>query len=222
VVFKAGDELKFAFPTETTAKILIFGSNGKFYTIDASKLPGGRGHGEPVRLYFDLEQDADVVAALAYQGGRKFLVASYGGNGFVVPESETLGTTRKGKQVLNLKAPDKAAALTTVDGELIAAIGGNRKMVIFPLDQVPEMNRGRGVRLQRYKEKGLADVATFKGADGLTWVDTAGRSFTMTLKELANWRGNRGDAGRIRPDRFLTNNKFAALAGGGKEESDEE
>jgi topoisomerase IV subunit A len=119
-----------------------------------------------------------------------------------------------------LKAPDKAAALTTIDGELAAAIGGNRKMVIFPLDQVPEMTRGRGVRLQRYKEKGLSDVKTFKAGDGLTWVDTAGRSFTMTLKELSNWRGSRGDAGRIRPDRFLTNNKFAALVGG--KESDEE
>ncbi|HZT25647.1 MAG TPA: DNA topoisomerase IV subunit A [Pseudolabrys sp.] len=214
VAFKAGDKLKFAFPSETTAKILIFGSNGRFYTIDAAKLPGGRGHGEPVRLFIDLDQAADVVAALPYQGGRQFLVASYGGNGFVVPESETLGTTRKGKQVLNLKAPDKAAAVTVVEGELVAAIGGNRKMVIFPLDQVPEMNRGRGVRLQRYKEKGLSDVKTFKAADGLTWIDTAGRSFTLTIKELANWRGNRGDAGRIRPDRFLTNNKFAAMNGG--------
>jgi topoisomerase-4 subunit A len=221
VTFKAGDKLKFAFPTETTAKVLIFGSDGRFYTIDGSKLPGGRGHGEPLRLLVDLDQNAEVVAALAYQGGRKFLVASYGGNGFVVPENETLGTTRKGKQVLNLKAPDRAAAMTTVDGELIAAIGGNRKMVIFPRDQVPEMNRGRGVRLQRYKEKGLSDVKTFKGADGLTWVDTAGRSFTMTLKELSNWRGNRGDAGRIRPDRFLTNNKFAALAAGGKDEGED-
>ena len=221
VTFKAGDKLKFAFPTETTAKVLIFGSDGRFYTIDGSKLPGGRGHGEPLRLLVDLDQNAEVVAALAYQGGRKFLVASYGGNGFVVPENETLGTTRKGKQVLNLKAPDRAAAMTTVDGELIAAIGGNRKMVIFPRDQMPEMNRGRGVRLQRYKEKGLSDVKTFKGADGLTWVDTAGRSFTMTLKELSNWRGNRGDAGRIRPDRFLTNNKFAALAAGGKDEGED-
>ena len=112
VTFKTDDALKFAFPTETTAKILIFASNGKFYTLEASKLPGGRGHGEPVRLYFDIEQDADVVAALAYQGKRKFLVASHGGNGFVVPEDDVLGTTRKGKQVLNLKAPDKAAALT--------------------------------------------------------------------------------------------------------------
>ncbi len=216
VTFKTDDALKFAFATETTAKILIFAGNGKFYTIEASKLPGGRGHGEPVRMYFDLEQDADVVAALAYEGGRKFLVASRGGNGFVVPEDEVLGTTRKGKQVLNLKSPDRAVALTTVDGELAASIGENRKMVIFKLDQVPEMTRGRGVRLQRYKDGGLSDIATFKGADGLTWIDSAGRSFALTLKELANWRGNRGDAGRIRPDRFLTNNKFRSMPSAGK------
>ena len=218
VTFKTDDALKFAFPTETTAKILIFAGNGKFYTLEASKLPGGRGHGEPVRLYFDIEQDADVVAALAYEGQRKFLVASYGGNGFVVPEDEVLGTTRKGKQVLNLKGADKAAAMTVVNGELTATIGENRKLVIFPLEQVPEMTRGRGVRLQRYKEKGLADVATFKGSDGLTWIDTAGRSFALTLKELANWRGDRGAAGRVRPDRFLTNNKFNATPGAGKDQ----
>ncbi len=216
VTFKTGDELKFAFPTETTAKILIFGGNGKFYTIEASKLPGGRGHGEPVRLYFDLEQDADVVAALAYQGGRKFLVASYGGNGFVVAEDECLGTTRKGKQVLNLKAPDKACAMTTVDGELAAAIGENRKMLIFALNQVPEMGRGRGVRLQRYREKGLSDVTTFKADDGLSWIDTAGRSFTLPMKELKDWRGNRSDAGRIAPKGFPKNNKFRNLPAGGK------
>jgi topoisomerase-4 subunit A len=220
VTFKTDDALKFAFPTETTAKILIFAGNGKFYTLEASKLPGGRGHGEPVRLYFDIEQDADIVAALPYEGKRKFLVASYGGNGFVVPEDDVLGTTRKGKQVLNLKAPDKATALTTVDGELVAAVGANRKMVIFPIDQVPEMTRGRGVRLQRYKEKGLSDVKTFKGADGLTWIDTAGRSFALTLKELASWRGNRSDAGKIRPDRFLTNNKFNAPPAVGKGEDE--
>ena len=216
VTFKTGDELKFAFPTETTAKILIFGGNGKFYTIEASKLPGGRGHGEPVRLYFDLEQDADVVAALAYQGGRKFLVASYGGNGFVVAEDECLGTTRKGKQVLNLKAPDKACAMTTVDGELAAAIGENRKVLIFALNQVPEMGRGRGVRLQRYREKGLSDVTTFKADDGLSWIDTAGRSFTLPIKELKDWRGNRSDAGRIAPKGFPKNNKFRNLPAGGK------
>jgi topoisomerase IV subunit A len=220
VTFKTDDELKFAFPTETIAKVLIFASNGKFYTLEASKLPGGRGHGEPVRLYFDIEQDAEVVAALAYQGGRKFLVASYGGNGFVVPEDEVLGTTRKGKQVLNLKAPDKAAALATVDGELIASVGANRKMVIFPLDQVPEMTRGRGVRLQRYKEKGLSDVTTFKADDGLAWTDGAGRSFTLPIKELKDWRGKRADAGRIVPKGFPKNNKFRGTPSGGKAEDE--
>jgi topoisomerase-4 subunit A len=210
VTFKTDDALKFAFPTETTAKVMIFGSNGRFYTLDAAKLPGGRGHGEPVRLFIDLE-NADVVAALAYQGGRKFLVASHQGNGFVVAEDECLGTTRKGKQVLNLKAPDKAAALTTVDGELAAAIGGNRKMVIFALNQVPEMGRGRGVRLQRYKEKGLSDVTTFTADAGMSWTDTAGRSFNMPMKELKDWRGNRADAGRIAPKGFPKNNKFRNL-----------
>ena len=211
--FKADDSLKFAFLTESTAKILIFAGNGKFYTLDASKLPGGRGHGEPVRLYFDIEQDADVVAALAYQGGRKFLVASYGGNGFVVSEDEVLGTTRKGKQVLNLKPPDKAVAMATVDGELIAAVGANRKMVIFSIDQVPEMTRGRGVRLQRYKEKGLSDIATFKAVEGLTWTDGAGRNFTSPMGDLKEWRGNRADAGRIVPRGFPKNNKFRGASG---------
>jgi topoisomerase-4 subunit A len=215
VSFKTDDALKFAFPTETTAKVMIFGSNGRFYTLDASKLPGGRGHGEPVRLFIDLE-NADVVAALAYQGGRKFLVASHQGNGFVVAEDECLGTTRKGKQVLNLKAPDKAAAMTTVDGELAATIGANRKMVIFALNQVPEMGRGRGVRLQRYKEKGLSDVTTFTADAGLSWTDTAGRSFTLPMKELKDWRGNRADAGRIAPKGFPKNNKFRSLPSNGK------
>ncbi|MEJ2378845.1 MAG: DNA gyrase C-terminal beta-propeller domain-containing protein, partial [Pseudolabrys sp.] len=175
---------------------------------------GGRGHGEPLRLFIDLEHNADVVAAFCYQGGRKFLAASYAGNGFVVPEDEVLGTTRKGKQVLNLKAPDKAAALTPVEGEMAAAIGLNRKMIIFKLDQVPEMNRGRGVRLQRYREKGLSDVATFKAADGLGWFDAAGRSFTLPLKELKDWRGNRADAGRLAPKGFPKSNKFRAVPGG--------
>jgi topoisomerase-4 subunit A len=208
VAFKADDGLKFAFPAETTSKILIFATNGRFYTIDASKLPGGRGHGEPVRLYADIEQDGDLVAALRYQGGRKFLVASYSGRGFVVAEDECVANTRKGKQVLNVKPPDRAVALSPVAGELVAAVGENRKMVIFPIDQVPEMTRGRGVRLQRHKDGGLSDVTTFKAADGLRWIGEGGRTSVLPLKELAAWRGNRGDAGRVRPDRFLANLKF--------------
>jgi topoisomerase-4 subunit A len=135
-------------------------------------------------------------------------VASRAGRGFVVAEDECQANTRKGKQVLNVKAPDEAVTIARVDGEQVATIGENRKLVIFPIDQVPEMARGAGVRLQRYKDGGLSDVATFKGVDGLSWVDSAGRSFTLSLKELGPWRGNRADAGRVRPDRFLTNNKF--------------
>ena len=216
VVFKADDALKFAFPAETTSKCLIFATNGRFYTLDAAKLPGGRGHGEPVRLFIDLEQEADLVTVFRHQGGRKFLVGSAQGRGFVVPEDECVANTRKGKQVLNVTAPDEARALAVVDGDLIASIGENRKMVIFPLDQVPEMGRGRGVRLQRYKDGGLSDLKTFKTDDGLTWIDTAGRVFSLTLKELADWRGNRADAGRLPPKGFPRTNKFGQSAANGK------
>jgi topoisomerase-4 subunit A len=212
VTFKSDDKLKFAFPAETTSKITIFATNGRFYTIDGAKLPGGRGHGEPVRLFFDLDQASDLVAAFTFVGGRKFLVASHQGKGFVVAEDECVANTRKGKQVLNVKMPDEARALALVDGELVAAIGDNRKMVIFPLEQLPEMARGSGVRLQRYKDGGLCDIKTFKGADGLTWTDTAGRGFSLTLKELADWRGNRADAGRIAPKGFPRTNKFGGGA----------
>ena len=208
ISFKADDGPKFSFPAETTSKILVFATNGRFYTIDAAKLPGGRGHGEPVRLYADLEQEGDLVSAFRYVGGRKLLVASFTGRGFVVPEDECLANTRKGKQVLNVKAPDEARAVALLEGELVASIGDNRKMVIFPIEQLPEMTRGSGVRLQRYKDGGLSDVKTFKGADGLTWTDGAGRAFSLTLKELADWRGNRADAGRLAPKGFPRSNKF--------------
>jgi topoisomerase IV subunit A len=208
VAFKQDDKLKIAFLAETTSKCLFFATNGRFYTIEASKLPGGRGHGEPVRLFIDLEQESDIVTVFPFQGGRKFLVASHHGRGFIVAEDECLGTTRKGKQVLNVKAPDEARAIAVLDGEQVASIGENRKMVIFPLEQLPEMARGSGVRLQRYKDGGLSDVKTFKGAEGLGWTDGAGRAFSMTLKELADWRGNRADAGRLAPKGFPRSNKF--------------
>ena len=195
VAFKADDALKFAFPAETTSKCLVFATNGRFYTLDAAKLPGGRGHGEPIRLFIDLEQESDLISVEPFKGGRKFLVAAHDGRGFIVPEDECLANTRKGKQMLNVKMPNEARALTPIEGELVASVGENRKMVIFPLDQVPEMTRGRGVRLQRYKDGGLSDVKTFKAGEGLTWIDSAGRTFTLTLKELADWRGNRADAG---------------------------
>ena len=216
IAFKADDRLKLAFFAETTSKLLVFATNGRFYTIEASKLPGGRGHGEPVRLFLDLEQEADLVAVFPFRGGRKFLVASAAGRGFVVSEDECLANTRKGKQVLNVALPDEARAVAPLEGELVASVGENRKMVIFPLDQVPEMGRGRGVRLQRYKDGGLSDVKAFKRADGLTWIDPAGRVFTVPMRELADWRGNRADAGRLAPKGFPKINRFGRLAEDGK------
>ena len=208
LAFKGDDGLKLAFFAETTSKILVLATNGRFYTIDAAKLPGGRGHGEPIRLFIDIEQDADVVTVFRYQGDRKLIVAGKDGRGFIVPEAECLGNTRKGKQVLNVKPPDAACALASVEGELVAVIGENRKMLIFPIDQVPEMTRGRGVRLQRYKDGSLSDIRTFEVEKGLSWTDSAGRVFNLTLKELADWRGNRADAGRLAPKGFPKTNKF--------------
>jgi topoisomerase-4 subunit A len=219
IAFKVDDGPKFAFAAETTSRCLVFASNGRFYTLDAAKLPGGRGHGEPIRLFIDLEQEADVVAAFRHQGGRKFLLASAQGRGFIVSEDECLANTRKGKQVLNVAPPDAARAIAVVEGELVASIGENRKMVIFPLEQVPEMARGRGVRLQRYKDGGLSDVKTFRAEQGLSWTDAAGREFSLTLKEFADWRGNRADAGRLAPKGFPRTNTFNQLRANGSGEA---
>ena len=208
LAYKGDDALGFSFFTETTAKLLVFASNGRFYTLDAAKLPGGRGHGEPIRLFIELDQTGDVIAVQPYVGKRKFVVASGSGNGFIVNEDDVLGTTRKGKQVLNVKAPDKAVAITAVEGDSVATIGENRKMVVFPLSELPEMGRGRGVRMQRYKDGGLSDVAVFDLAAGMTWLDGAGRTFTLDKKELSDWRGKRADAGRLAPKGFPKSNKF--------------
>jgi len=221
--FKAGDSLKLAFFAETTSKLLIFATNGRFYTIEAAKLPGGRGHGEPIWLFIDLEQEGDVVSVFRYEGGRKLIVASRQGRGFIAPEDECLANTRKGKQVLNVRPPDQARAIAPLEGDLVAAIGENRKMVIFPIDQVPEMARGRGVRLQRYKNGGLSDIKTFEVEKGLSWTDSAGRIFTLSLKELADWRGSRADAGRLAPKGFPKTNTFGnaqARAGNGNGNGD--
>ena len=168
-------------------------------------------------MLIELEQQAEIVDVFQYQGGRKLLVASKQGRGFIVPEDECLANTRKGKQILNVKPPDAARAITPVEGELVAAIGENRKMVVFPIDQVPEMARGRGVRLQRHKDGGLSDIKTFEVEKGLTWINSAGRVFTLSLKELSDWRGNRADAGRLAPKGFPKNNKFGTTPlGNGK------
>ena len=220
VVFKADDALKFAFPAETTSKLLVFATNGRFYTIDAAKLPGGRGHGEPVRLYADMEQDERSGRRRSrYQGGRKLPGGKQDRSWLRrrrgrVPRQHPQGQAGTQRQAAGLGARGGAGR-----GELAAAVGENRKMVIFPVEQVPEMARGRGVRLQRHKDGGLSDAKTFKAAEGLSWIDTANRTFNLSLKELAAWRGNRGDAGRVKPDRFLANLKFGRLPENGRNEN---
>ena len=213
LAFKQDDKLGFAFFAETTSKLLLLATNGKFYTLDVAKLPGGRGHGEPIRLFIDLEQEAAPVALFVNKGGRKFLVASHEGQGFVVNEDDCVGTTKKGKQVLNVDMPNEARAITEVIGDTVAVIGENRKMLVFPLDQVPEMARGRGVRLQKYKDGGLSDVTVFEAKAGLTWKDSAGREFSATMKELSEWQGTRADAGRLPPKGFPKSNRFGKVIG---------
>jgi topoisomerase IV subunit A len=197
LAFKTDDKLDHAFFAESTSKLLLFATNGKFYSLDVAKLPGGRGHGEPIRMFIDMDQDAAIVSLFVNKGGRKFLVASSEGQGFIVNEDDCVGNTRKGKQVMNVTMPAEAKAIAVVAGDTVAVIGTNHKMVLFPIDQVPEMARGRGVRLQKYSGGKLSDVTTFDSKEGLAWKDGAGRDQSMTMKELADWRGNRADAGRL-------------------------
>ncbi|WP_011580463.1 MULTISPECIES: DNA topoisomerase IV subunit A [Chelativorans] len=208
VVFKEGDSLKLSFHAQTTDKILLFTTGGKFYTIGGDRLPGGRGHGEPVRIMVDMENDQAVVTAFAHDPERRLLIASYAGNGFIVPEKEVVANTRKGKQIMNVKTPDEARLCIPVSGDHAAIVGENRKLLVFPLEQVPEMVRGKGVRLQRYKDGGIADLKTFAIADGLTWQDSADRTFTRSKDELAEWIGDRAAAGRMAPKGFPRTGKF--------------
>ncbi|MEI5664176.1 DNA topoisomerase IV subunit A [Bosea sp. CCNWLW174] len=206
--FKGDDGLRTAFFSETTSKILVMATNGKVFTLEASKLPGGRGFGDPIRLMIELEESAEIVAAFPYRAGLKLLVATTEGRGFVVPTDDVVANTRKGKQVLNVEAPMEAMLAVPAEGDHVAIIGQNRKLLCFPLSEVAEMGRGKGVRLQRYKDGGLSDAKVFKLEDGLTWLDTSGRTWTVAQAELLEWLGHRAEAGRLPPKGFPKNNKF--------------
>ncbi|EJC70417.1 DNA topoisomerase IV subunit A [Rhizobium sp. 1AS11] len=209
LTFKEGDGLKIAFPAQTTDKILIVTTGGKAFTLGGDKLPGGRGHGEPLRIIVDMDNDQAVLTAFVHDPSRKQLIVSTAGNGFVVPEAELVANTRKGKQIMNVGLPEETQLLVPVSGDHVAVVGENRKLLVFPLAQVPEMSRGKGVRLQRYKDGGISDVRCFAISDGLVWEDSAGRTFTKNRDELAEWLADRATAGRTVPKGFPRSGKFA-------------
>ncbi|WSH59493.1 DNA topoisomerase IV subunit A [Rhizobium ruizarguesonis] len=189
LTFKEGDGLKIAFPAQTTDKILIVTTGGKAFTLGGDKLPGGRGHGEPLRIMVDMDNDQAVLTAFLHDPSRKQLIVSTAGNGFVVPEAELVANTRKGKQIMNVALPEETQLLVPVSGDHVAVVGENRKLLVFPLAQVPEMSRGKGVRLQRYKDGGISDVRCFAISDGLIWEDSAGRTFTKNKDEARRVAG---------------------------------
>ena len=204
--YKEGDAERFAIEAETTDKLLLFATNGRFYTLAIDKLPGGRGHGEPVRLMIDLGNEHEIVALVPYKPGLKLLVAASDGRGLIVDAEEALAQTRAGKQILNLGEEATARAAVPVAGDTVAAVGTNRKLLLFPVGEVPEMARGRGVILQRYKDGALSDIKVFNRADGLTW--RQGENRTRTEADLRAWVGARAQSGRMVPRGFPTSNRF--------------
>ena len=206
--FKEGDALAHAFHAQTTDRVLLFTDQGRYHTLGADRLPGGRGHGEPIRLMIELAQGEEIVAAHAAEAGAKRLLVSSTGYGFVVSDGDMIATTRKGRTAMNVAGGARAVVCAKVDGDRVAIVGDNRKMLVFPLDQVPEMARGKGVRLQRYGDGGTADAKVFRAGDGLTWVDGGGRTHTRSIEDLRDWDGDRGLAGRLAPRGFPKSGTF--------------
>jgi len=207
VKFKEGDEAEFVIPAETTDKIILFASNGKFYTIGGDKLPGGRGNGEPIRLIIGLEDDHVPIGLFVHNPERELILASSEGYGFRVKEEDVIASTRGGKQVLNVKGNAEAVRCIAADGDKLAIIGENRKILVFDLEELPVMTRGKGVRLQKYKDGGLADITVFKDEDGLSYIDSAGRR--NSVNEWKTLEGKRAQAGRMAPRGFSRTNEFA-------------
>ena len=197
--FKEGDGPAFILHAETTDKILLFAENGRFYTLAGDKLPRGRGFGEPVSLMVDLPADVDIVRLMKAEGQR-MLVAASTGHGLVVPTEAALAQTRSGKQVLNISGTARAVACCIAEGDMVATVGMNRKLLVFPIDEVPEMTRGKGVILQRFKDGGLADVTVFSSQTGLSWKAGGGR--TRTEPDMSDWLGKRAGAGKMPPTGF--------------------
>ena len=206
--FKDGDEHRFALKAFTTDKLLILSTAGRCYTMSCDKLPGGRGHGEPIRLSIDLPQEHDIVSMVVHKDGRNLLVASSGGRGFQVAEKEVVAQTKNGKQVLNLDTGEVAKIFEPVECDHVAVLGDNRKLLIYPVSEIPEMTRGRGVILQKYRQGGLSDLMLFNLEDGLSWTMGGSEGRTRNVTELTEWIGKRAGAGRLPPNGFPRSNKF--------------
>ncbi|HEX3864646.1 MAG TPA: DNA topoisomerase IV subunit A [Stellaceae bacterium] len=204
--YKEGDGPRFALPVETTDRLMIFGSNGRFYTIGVDRLPGGRGQGEPLRLMIDLPNEHDVIALFPYRPGLRLLVAANDGRGFIVDGEEVLAQTRAGKQVLTAATGAQALLCLPVDGDVAAFVGENRRMLVVELSEIPEMTRGRGVILQRFRSGGLVDARIFRLANGLSW--RQGENRVRTEIDLTPWRGGRGTAGHSVPQGFPRSGRF--------------
>lgn len=208
IKYKEGDAEGFVIKAMSTDKLMIFGTDGKFYTLEANALPGGRGHGEPIRLLVDLTNDQSVAAAFLYVGGRRLLVASSTGHGFFAPEDDCVSATRKGKQVLNLGVGAEALVCRPAAGDLVASVGENKKLLVFAAAELPEMSRGKGVALQKFHDGGLSDAKTFSKAEGLLWIDRSGR--TQSIDTWEEYLGKRAQSGRIAPKGFPSSRKFGA------------
>ncbi|OJU08760.1 MAG: DNA topoisomerase IV subunit A, partial [Alphaproteobacteria bacterium 64-11] len=203
--YREGDKARFWFHAQTTDRIMLLATDGRFYTLDATRLPGGRGNGEAIRTFIDLPPEADIVTMFVHVPGRKLLVAATSGHGFITGEDDAIAMTRKGKAVMNVKPGVEAASCHGVDGDHVAVIGRNHKLVIFPIAEVPEMAKGQGVYLQRYSNSELADAIAFHWKTGLK--DANGRTFTPS--ELKEWKGARAQAGRLAPRGFAKTDRFA-------------
>jgi len=203
--FKEGDKLGFLVPAETTDKLLIFSSDGRFFTLGCDKLPSARGHGEPVRMMIELDDKVKIIDVFPFKAGRKRILASKLGYGFLMPEEEALANRKAGKQVLNVDAAGAAFCLEAV-GDQFAVVGDNGKILIFPLEELPEMPRGKGVKLQAYREGGLRDGLSFNAETGAFWIDTAGRR--REWSEWKEWAGRRAGAGKLAPKGFPTSKRF--------------
>ena len=208
--FREGDALATIFHAQTTDRIALFAANGRVYTLGGDKLPGGRGFGEPVRLSIDLDAEVDIVELMVVRPETKLLIASSDGKGFLASGEATLAETRKGKQLVNLRAGAKVAVIRKVaeEADAVAVVGENRKMLVFPIAELPELARGQGVTLQRYRDGGLSDAIAFRLADGLSWALGGESGRVRTETDLTPWRAARGAAGRMPPIGFPRSNRF--------------